>query len=189
MSVLASLLILLLYALLRSNLIEGTTFWYNHNYYNDSSTGCDYDNDPANIPNCCSTSNKCGPIQGHCDDDSECLDGLSCQSGSYLSYGALKVCTPKDRAIIDYNTCVEYSANYGYNDIGGIFLNLPTKEACFELCLTYPTWECVGSLWYSPDISNHSPRGCYLKHKFLNRNSIGMTNHFTMHRNCSMISY
>ena len=29
-------------------------------------------------PNCCSESNKCGQMEGDCNSDSECLDGLKC---------------------------------------------------------------------------------------------------------------
>ena len=181
-------LLLLLYGLLSdgNHLTEATTFWYNQHFYNDSSTGCDYDNDPANVPDCCSAANKCGPIQGHCDNDAECLDGLACGSGMY-AHGAVNVCYPRDWAIIDHENCVEYGVNYHYNDIG-YFDDMMTKEACFELCLTYPPWECAGAMWNSPDVGSHPAHedyGCWLKYKLDNRLTNGQTGKFTFHRNCS----
>ena len=94
------LYILLYHLIIAPNIIEGSIYWYDGAFHDDSSTSHCNSTNPADTSSCCSSSNKCGTDQGDCDIDADCLDGLKCgKSAAFMSDPATDMCYPKDYSL------------------------------------------------------------------------------------------
>ena len=97
-------------------------FFYNKT---TTTTGCNNTLEQNAIDVCCSTSNLCGYGQGHCDDSTECIDGLVC-----------KYCDRKTYLIGTKCCMLPYIPE---NTIGADKLFLGQGHCTYD-------WECYGSL-------------------------------------------
>ena len=89
---------------------------------------------------CCSTSNLCGYGQGHCDDTTECIDGLICQKcvrGSYLigTYCCMLPDIPENTVGADKLFLGQGHCTYDWECYGTLICgsSLDTKKDCKDI--------------------------------------------------------